>query len=189
MAATIDTAAILIEEYARISDSNNLLPEQVAAHGAAGIANDVARILEERGQSRFSADQYRSAVRECFRRLLDDKGNIADRPSSPQLAAEQQIKALDNRVRLILGREQFADAEYRDVLATVMEAGWPPRVQATEERELTRAEEAKLRGDILEQLAKQRLRDKGIDPGSANYEELASAYDEADFILTEKENN
>jgi hypothetical protein len=100
--------------------------------------------------------------------------------------SEKDIRSMHERVLLILGKSDYTDQEYEDALLAVQEAGWPVRAKA--EDSLTPREAAKLRSDVLEQFTRQRLRDKGIDPDSANYEEYAEAVDQADAILNEREN-
>jgi hypothetical protein len=56
----------------------------------------------------------------------------------------------------------------------VLGAGWPVRIRATEDNELTREQAAKLRGDVIDALAKQRLRDLGIfQPTYVQYSDAA----------------
>jgi hypothetical protein len=83
--ATIDTTAILLEELDRLGEP---LPIAIATHGFSRIADDVARVLDERGQSRYSAAQWRSALLEVFKRLTDSKGDASRR--SPNLASTKK---------------------------------------------------------------------------------------------------
>jgi hypothetical protein len=79
--ATVDTTAILLDELAKLGEP---LPIPIATHGFSRIADDVARLLDERGQQRYTESQWRSALREVFRQLTDSKGDTAHR--SPNLA-------------------------------------------------------------------------------------------------------
>jgi hypothetical protein len=103
MAATIDTTAILLEELDRLGEP---LPIPIATHGFSKIADDVARLLDERGQSRYSAAQWRSALLEVFKRLTDSKGDTSRR--SPNVASTKKENQMtsnepsDNAVSRVL---------------------------------------------------------------------------------------
>jgi hypothetical protein len=130
MAATVDTTAILLEELAKLGEP---LPLGIAAHGFSRIADDVARVLDERGQQSYSAAQWRSALKEVFRKLTDDKGDLRKR--SPNLAHRKDAvkidgRALDARAQEILAANNVYDPTAEDYM-NALEAAQAETVSET----------------------------------------------------------
>jgi hypothetical protein len=163
--ATVDTTAILLEELGKLGEP---MPNEIAAHGSSRIADDVARVLEERGQSRYSGEQWRSALREVFRRLTDSKGDTSRR--SPNLA---NVAGMDihTRATTILAQRGIYDPD-ADAYVTACEEA---RAELEpDEGDAQAAYAGSDSGDELHLVAMKVLRARGLD-----WEHDASQYADA----------
>jgi hypothetical protein len=205
MAATVDTTAILLEELAKLGEP---LPIEIAAHGFSRIADDVARVLEERGQQSYSAAQWRSALKEVFRKLTDDKGDLRRR--SPNLARKDDVNTITSKyepdpedvrisarqfdtrfddvdmdsVRIHARAEQILrDGQQDDYLEAAMQAQRelePPQAETT--RGYSPAESAALHVETIKVLSARNISESFCS--AAEYAaEYSNALDEAERVL------
>jgi hypothetical protein len=206
MAATVDTTAILLEELAKLGEP---LPIEIAAHGFSRIADDVARVLDERGQQRYSAAQWRSALKEVFRKLTDDKGDLRKRspnlahrkddlntltskyepdPEDVRITARQFDNGIDavdmDSVRIHARAEQILrEGREDDYLAAAMQAELelePPQTETT--RGYSAAESAELHVETIKILLARNVHE-GFCSADEYADEYADAIVEAEKVL------
>jgi SOS response regulatory protein OraA/RecX len=183
VSTTIDTTGILLEELDRRTE-NGLLPIEIARRGAALISDDVTKLLIERNQEHYSAAQWRSALREVFRRLTDDRGDVAKR--SPNIAhRKDQMNTPIGRDLLDIRARQILTARgiYDETMEQYSEALDEAQVELAPAEDATAAYAGSDSGDELHLAAMSILKDRGRD-WSYDGSEYMDAIDEAARILT-----
>jgi hypothetical protein len=170
--ATVDEGRIYREELDRLTGPDGLLPWQIAAHGAAAIHDDTLRLLVEQGKARYSASDYRTALRQILRRLVDDKSDVAK--NSPAIARV----ALAQRADQILAAQRNFDPD-ADEYATALEQA--QEELEPEDDETRPARPTPLEGEAAVVLAKQLLAKRAIY--KPTYEQLAEALNEAEAVI------
>jgi hypothetical protein len=101
--------------------------------------------------------------------------------------AEGKIRAFHEQVTRLLGKVDYSYIEYLTAVEEAAETNSAIEASvAATENELTPAQEAQLETDVLHQFALQHLREQGVFPESATYEQYVDAIGVAKQTLAER---